>query len=150
MGLRYIKYWMVYRGLGFLDVGWSVQVTEYRIIYRGLGFLRLILDYSPNSFTPLPSANCLSFSVFLCRRSSLLTGEGEGVGQEPNHTAAKKPKNTLWWRLWTFSLPCPPHMHLGEKKLLVALDVMPNLLGLPLHPCIIMTGFNSKTVIYIC
>ncbi len=34
----------------------------------------------------------LFLSLPLCRRSSLLTGEGgEGVGKEPNHTKARKP-----------------------------------------------------------
>jgi hypothetical protein len=43
-----------------------------------------------------PSTSCLSFSFFLCMdtgQSSLLTGEREEarVGQEPNHTTARKP-----------------------------------------------------------
>ncbi len=41
---------------------------------------------------PLPPSPVSKLSLFLslpvCRRSSLLMGEGEGVGEEPNH-----PKN---------------------------------------------------------
>jgi hypothetical protein len=44
---------------------------------------------------PLPPSPVSKLSLFLglpvCRRSSLLTGEGERVGEEPNHTTARKP-----------------------------------------------------------
>ncbi len=46
------------------------------------------------SSIPLPtlpaSKLCLFLSLRMCRRWSLLTGEGEGVGKEPNHTSARK------------------------------------------------------------
>jgi hypothetical protein len=40
----------------------SHLTREYCMIYRGLGFLAVIRL----GFIPLPSAACLSFSVFLC------------------------------------------------------------------------------------
>jgi hypothetical protein len=48
------------------------------------------LLYAPRPPSALISCQqvYLSFSVFL---SSLLTGEGEGMGEEPNHTTARKP-----------------------------------------------------------
>jgi hypothetical protein len=46
------------------------------------------------AFSYASSVGCLSFSVFLCVVGLLLTpltGEGgEGVGEEPNHTTARK------------------------------------------------------------
>ncbi len=45
----------------------------------------------PHPLPPLLSASCMSFSFFLCHRSSLLTGEGEGVGEELNHKTSRKP-----------------------------------------------------------
>jgi hypothetical protein len=64
------------------------------MIYRRPGFL------SPRMLRllahPFPSPSPV-LSLFLSllgrrRRSSLLTGEeGEGVGEEPNHTTTKKP-----------------------------------------------------------
>jgi hypothetical protein len=47
----------------------------------------------PTPFRPLPAESCLSFSVFQCvagKREE--RGErGEGVGEELNHTTARKP-----------------------------------------------------------
>jgi hypothetical protein len=56
------------------------------MIYRGPGFLAVVcIGYSP---TPLALTPVLKLSLFLslpvCRRPSLLTGEGEGAGEEPN------------------------------------------------------------------
>ncbi len=46
----------------------------------------------PPLFPPLPSASCLSFSVFLCVVVQAYWRERrEGVGEEPNHTLARKP-----------------------------------------------------------
>jgi hypothetical protein len=46
----------------------------------------------PSPPPPLPSASCLSISVFLCVTVKLTDGRGERerVGEEPNHTTAKK------------------------------------------------------------
>ncbi len=48
----------------------------------------------PNPFSPLPRASKLSLFLSLpfrvCRRSVLLPGEGAVVGEEPNHTTARK------------------------------------------------------------
>ncbi len=60
------------------------------MIYRGPGFLAVVC-FDSYILYPLPSARylcSLSFSVFLCRLSSLPTGEG---GEEPSQTTAGKP-----------------------------------------------------------
>jgi hypothetical protein len=129
LNVQAIKYWMVFRGLGFLEVVWFLA--------------------QPLHTTTVPSANCLSFSVFLCSRSSLLTEER---GSEWARSQIIRPRkslalykllNTLGWRLWTFSLPCP-HMHLGDKEFLVALGTY------PCTPASNSQHFNSKNIIYIC
>ncbi len=61
------------------------------MIYREPDFLAVVwFGSSPTFFPLLLSANCLSFSLPFCRRSSLLTGEG-GVGG-PNYTTARMPE----------------------------------------------------------
>ncbi len=57
-----------------------------RLVKEGSETFQRVTSSSP----PLPSASCLSFvlSLSVCRRSSLLTGEG-GRGQEPDHTTAR-------------------------------------------------------------
>jgi hypothetical protein len=46
---------------------------------------------TPSPLCPLLSASFLSLSFFFCRRSSLPKGEGgEGVGEKPNHSTARK------------------------------------------------------------
>jgi hypothetical protein len=63
------------------------------MIYRVPGFLAVVYS-SPPPPPPLPSASCLSFSVFLCTagRAELTDRRGErGAGEEPNHTTARKP-----------------------------------------------------------
>ncbi len=64
---------------------------EYWIIYRGPDFLATQqLGSSPTSFPLyLPSASCLSLSVFLCVAGRAKGMKGEG---EPNHTTARKPE----------------------------------------------------------
>ncbi len=49
-------------------------------------------DLAPSPpLPPLPSASCLSFSVFLCVAGRAYWREmGDGVGEEPNHTTARK------------------------------------------------------------
>ncbi len=64
---------------------------RYRIAESTEGFIEdqayLQSSDSAPGPPPLPPASCHSFSVFLCRRSSLLTGRvGGEVGEEPNHT----------------------------------------------------------------
>ncbi len=44
---------------------------------------------------PLPSAICLSFSVFLSPGE--LSDGGEGVGMEPNLTAGSKAGQVIWF-----------------------------------------------------
>jgi hypothetical protein len=65
------------------------------MIYRGPVFLAVVwLGSSPTPSPPLSRQQLVSLYVSLsvCRWSSLLTGEGgEGVGEEPNNTAARKP-----------------------------------------------------------
>jgi|688.fasta_scaffold1056905_1 hypothetical protein len=68
------------------------------MIYRWPGFLAMVWLASP----PLPWANCLSFSVFLC--ISQLTDGGWGVGEDPTHRNAKKP-SPLWINFFRYSLP---------------------------------------------
>ncbi len=66
-GVTTREYWMMYRG--FLAVGW----------------------FAP---PPFQLASWLSFSDFLCvagRAYWMEKGEGEGMGEEPNHTTARKP-----------------------------------------------------------
>ncbi len=66
---------------------------EYWIIYRGTGFLAVVYyDSTPRlpSSTPLQSAKLSLFlSLPVCRQSSLLTGEGEWVGEELNSEKAR-------------------------------------------------------------
>jgi hypothetical protein len=55
----------------------------------------MIYSFSPtHDFAPSPSPPVSKLSLFLSlsvyRRSSLLTGKGGGVGEEPNHTTARK------------------------------------------------------------
>ncbi len=95
LNLQAIKYWMVYRGLGLLDVVWSCRPKSIERFIEDWAFLRLILYSSPNSFTPLLSASCLSFSVFLCRRSSLLTVERGRGGQGAKSYGRKKALPTI-------------------------------------------------------
>ncbi len=90
---------MIYRGLGIFAVVLAPRPsTEYgtesiEMIYRGSVFCgRICSSPTPFPLPPLQSGSCLSFSVFLCHRLSLLTGEEGGRGsEEPNHTAARKP-----------------------------------------------------------
>ncbi len=68
--------------------------SEYWMIYRGPGFLPIVLfGSSPTPFPPLRSASCLSFSVFLCvaGRAYWREKRGDGLGDKPNHTTARKP-----------------------------------------------------------
>ncbi len=51
-----------------------------------------IVCLSPTLFPPLPTACCLSFPVFLCiTDQAYLRARGEGMGEEPIHTTARKP-----------------------------------------------------------
>ncbi len=68
-----------------------------------------------HTLPPLPSASCLSFSVFLavCRRKSLLTREGRGYARsqtiQRESRALYKSFNTLWLllfrKLWVHADP---------------------------------------------
>ncbi len=55
------------------------------MIYRGRGFLTIVRFGS--SLSPLPSASCLSFSVFLCIAEKLTDGR---IGEQ-NRTTVRKP-----------------------------------------------------------
>ena len=67
----------------------SLPSSEYWMIYRESGFLHAVIWYSSTP-TPLPPSSVCKLSSYVSRRSSLLTGEG-GVGEELNHTTARKP-----------------------------------------------------------
>ncbi len=78
----------------------SKNVTQRVLndLYRGPGFLVVVwLGSCPNP--PLTLASCPSFPFFLyvVRRVVLHStdGRGEGVGEEPNHTTARKPDPPL-------------------------------------------------------
>jgi hypothetical protein len=67
---------------------------EDRMIYEGPGFLAV--GSTPTPLPPFSRQQELPFflSLPVCRRSSLLMGEGgrgKGAGVEPNHTTARKP-----------------------------------------------------------
>jgi len=73
-------------------------ITDTSAVQRVLNALqrtRLSRGLVTQPLPHLPSASCLSFSVFLCvAESSLLAGEvvrAYGVGEEPNNTTAAKP-----------------------------------------------------------
>jgi len=73
------------------------------MIYRGQGFHAFVwFSSSPTPFPPLPSASCLSFSVFLCVAGRAYWGEkwvGDGWNQiirPRERLALYKPFNTLW------------------------------------------------------
>ncbi len=81
---------------------WAL-VREYWMIYRGPGFLSVVWFGSNPS--PLSSACCLSFPIFLCVAHRLLTGEGRGWrgwGRSQiirrRESPVYKSFNTLW--LW--------------------------------------------------
>jgi hypothetical protein len=67
------------------------------MIYSGPGFLVVVrFGFSPVPFPHLSPQQLLYYlflSLPLCRRSSLLTGEGGGgeVDEEPSDTIARKP-----------------------------------------------------------
>jgi hypothetical protein len=65
------------------------------MIYRGPGFLAAVvwLGSLLTLFPTLTSETCLSFSVFLCVTGRAYCRErgGEGMGEELNHTTARKP-----------------------------------------------------------
>jgi hypothetical protein len=69
-----------------------VCLREYLMIYRGPGFLAdLLFGPRPPPSLHFPISKLPLFrNLPVCRRSSLLTGEKEGVGVEPNHTTARK------------------------------------------------------------
>ncbi len=81
------------------------------MIYRWPGFLAVVWFVSSHPFPPS------SFSKLdrrhtgrLRKRDNLLTGRGKGVGEEPDHTTARKPSlnetfNTLWTRLCLDTFP---------------------------------------------
>jgi hypothetical protein len=79
------------------------------MIYRGPGFLAVdysnLLLGSPPTPPPPPTVSKID------RRRLLLTGEGKGVGEEPNHTTSIRPQerqdlyksfNTLYMYVYPF------------------------------------------------
>jgi hypothetical protein len=82
-------------GLSFLYIHsqtWWFSREDW-IIYRGPGYLAVVWFGSKPAPFPLPllSANCLSFSVFLCVFGRAYWQErGRGDREEPNHTAVRK------------------------------------------------------------
>ncbi len=76
--------------------------------FRGPGFFAVVWFRSfPISLPPVPSASCLSFSVFQCASLVEIT-EGEGVGEEPNYTTARNPGLLLFDQ---YSLPLVIRRH---------------------------------------
>ncbi len=68
---------------------------------------RMIWPWPPLPHASLPSATCLSFSIFMCRQSSLLTGWGKGGAkiirrQRDNDWAT----SFFFWRMPTFYFVC--------------------------------------------
>jgi hypothetical protein len=73
------------------------------MIYKGPSFLAVVCFGSmPTPSSPLPSASCLSFSVFLCVAVQLTDGGGKGwalsrIIRPPQESLAiYKSLNTLW------------------------------------------------------
>jgi hypothetical protein len=66
-----------------------LPVREYWLIYRGLHWRLYDLAPPIPSNPLLPSACCLSFLRVAGR--AYWRKSGEGVGEEPNHTTARKP-----------------------------------------------------------
>jgi hypothetical protein len=67
-----------------------VSLREYWIIYIGPGFLAFVWLGSSPTPSPSPvSKVSLFLRLLVCRRSSLRTGEGEDVGEEPSNTTAR-------------------------------------------------------------
>ncbi len=51
----------------FIGSGQRKLILNAFLLFRGLGFLAVVwFGSSPTPFPPLPSASCLSFTVFLC------------------------------------------------------------------------------------
>jgi hypothetical protein len=78
--------WSIVRSINLTG---SVRV--YWRIYRGPGFLTVIwFSSSPQPLYPSPVSKLpLFLSLPVCRWSNLLNGRG--MGEEPNHTASRKP-----------------------------------------------------------
>ncbi len=78
--------------VGFQVDGWfSRQICftrEYWMIHKRPCFLAIV--WFGSSLPPLSSANCLSYSVFLCVAGPAYWRTGEdGAGVEPNHTTSR-------------------------------------------------------------
>ncbi len=94
------------------SISGSMQVAdsskEHWMIYRGPGFLSFD---SAHRRKPLPPSPVSKFSLFrslpVCRRTSLLKWEKDKMGEEPNHTTARKPDPLLIIR---YSLPSSHHL----------------------------------------
>ncbi len=94
----YVSYVVVPQGQMNFMADWNVvmflgspaiKVAKYWVIYRGPGFLAVVwFGSSPAPLPPaLPSAtaSCLSFAVFLCVAGRAYWRE-RGAGEEPNRT----------------------------------------------------------------
>jgi hypothetical protein len=69
---------------------------KYWMICRGLGFLAIVWFSFMDSLPPLPSASCLSFSLFLCVAGRAYRRERWGRSpNHPNHTAAARKPGPL-------------------------------------------------------
>jgi hypothetical protein len=68
-----------------------VMDSEYYMIYRGPVFLAVVL-FGSSPTLPVSKLDC-RHTGRLRKRDKLLTGEGggKGVGEESNHTTARKP-----------------------------------------------------------
>ncbi len=75
-----------------------VQPREYWMIYRRSGCLADA--WFGSSPTPLPISNLQRWHTRRLRKKyRFFMGEGEGVGEEPNHTTVRKPGKSLY-TLW--------------------------------------------------
>jgi hypothetical protein len=75
---------------GLLGVAWLIRVSTESVEW----FIEEQALLPSYDLGPSPPSSLQFVSLlhsFWCRRSSLLTGKGEGVGEEPNRTTARKP-----------------------------------------------------------
>ncbi len=75
----------------FLGFYFMVETREYWMVYRGPGFLAVAWFGSSPAPSPLFRQQVVSLSHSSCVSPVDITYGGDGVGEEPNHTIARKP-----------------------------------------------------------